>query len=154
MGGLNQHLGGDALPGMGPEVTQPIRTPFLKNENWFLVRGMVIEKDSEDAGNVGLETTLRAGIVLVRVEAAGATQGKYVPADHTDAPAAASVLHAAILLKDVNMLSKDGVTVKDQSAPGVIGGWIDEDLVNFVDAAYRDDIVGALTLCYFEADPT
>ena len=150
MNTFNQHLGEDALPGMGPEVSQAVRTPFLKDESWFLVKGVVIEKDSEDAGNVGKETTLRAGLILTRVEQ-GANAGKWVPADHADAEASGDVLHAVILKKDVNMLSKDGVTVKDQSAVGVWAGVIDEDAVNFVDAGYRDDVVAIMNLCHFEA---
>ncbi len=152
MGPLNQQYGEDRLPGMGAEIEAPAREPFLKDESWFLVQGVVIDKDSEDAGNVGKETTLRAGTVLTRVEQ-GANAGKWVPADHADAEASADVLHAGILKKDVNMLGRDGVTVEDKQGAIVVAGRIDEDKVNFVDALYRDDLVAIMNLCHFEAAP-
>ena len=152
MGGLNEHLGADLPIGMSPEITNPSYPPFLKNESWFVPHpGFSIEKDSEDAGNVGKETTLRPGTVLVRIET-GANKGKYVPVDHSDAPVAASVLQAVILNKAVNMLGKDGAVV-DKHGSGIIGGVIDEDALNLVDATYIEEVKAALPLCHFFTAP-
>jgi hypothetical protein len=148
---MNEHLGEDARPGMGPVVVQTAAL-VLKNESWFITRGVVIPSDAEDAGNTPV-TKLRAGLVLVRVEAGGDNQGKYVPVDHDDAPVHGAVAHAAILMKPVNMIGRDGSTVEEMSAPALIAGWIDEDHVIIVDEDYRDDVKRVLPLCYFEAAP-
>lgn len=141
MGPLNQHLGADALPGMGPEIVQPVRAPFLMNQEWFLMRGVLIDKNSVDVGNVGNTHTLRAGLVLVKVSV-GANAGKFVPLDHADAPAAGDTdgdESFVILAKDVNLYGKD-CELKDMSAPGVYAGIVDEAAVILSDEAYLEAV--------------
>jgi hypothetical protein len=148
MSAKNQHLGADQPIGLGPEVSDLAYKPFLKNESWFVPHpGFIIEKDSEDAGNTGKETTLRPGMILVRVETGG-NKNKFVPVDHSDAPVAASVVQAVILNKEVNMLGRDGA-VADKHGSGIIGGVIDENAIILVDALYIEEVKAALPLCHF-----
>lgn len=153
MGAYNENLGADRMPGMGPTIEQETFEPFLKDQSFIIRRGVVIEKDSEDAGHTGKETKLRPGVVVVRVET-GANAGKYVPVDHADAPIAASVQQAGILEGVVNMRKRDGSDdVEDQHALIVIGGVIDEDLIHLVTGTYIEEVKAALPLCHFIKDP-
>ena len=153
MGALNEHLGADRMPGMGPVIEQETFTPFLKDQSFIVRRGVVIEKDSEDAGHTGKETKLRPGCVVVRIET-GANKGKYVPVDHASAPVAASVQQAGILENVVSMRKRDGTDdVEDQHALIVIGGVIDQDEIILVDALYIEEVKAALPLCHFILDP-
>lgn len=148
----NDQLSGDQMPGMGPVVEAAVATPFLKDQSFILRRGVIIEAASEDAGNTPVEK-LRAGVVLVRIET-GADKGKYVPVDHASAPVAASVLQAGILEKYVDMRKRDGSgDVEDKHGVIVIGGVIDEDEIELVDANYIEEVKAALPLCHFIADP-
>lgn len=153
MTAYNQHLGQDRMPGPGPTIEQETFDPFLKQQDFIIRRGVVIEKDSEDAGHTDKVTKLRPGCVVVRVEAGG-NKGKYVPVDHADAPAAASVQQAGILEGLVNMRKRDGSdAVEDQHALIVIGGVIDEDEIILVDPLYIEEVKAALPLCHFIKDP-
>ena len=140
------------LPGMGTEQSDVDSGPFIKNTQGQVFLGLHIQKDSEDAGNVGKETTLRKGVLLIRIET-GADAGKYAPADHGDVPASNAIVQAAILGEDVDMLGSDGTTVATRNVSAVIGGVIDEDKLIIVDAGYRDGAVAALPLCHFIAAP-
>jgi len=153
MSGMNPHLGADRMPGMGPVIEQETYEPFLKDQTFIVRRGVVIEKDSEDAGHTDLEYKLRPGCVVVRIET-GANKGKYVPVDHASAPVAASVQQAGILEGVVNMRKKDGTdAVEDQHALIVIGGVIAEDKIHLVDALYIEEVKAALPLCHFILPP-
>jgi hypothetical protein len=110
----------DVIPGKNtlPGVTAPVftasrefRKQKLQDEAKF---GVVIDDASRDAGNVPV-TTLRPGLVLVRVEAAGALQGMFVPSTHASAPLAADVEMSGILNEYVNMIESTGVAA-DKSA--------------------------------------
>jgi len=150
---MNPHLGQDRMPGPGPTIEQETFEPFLKDQTFIVRRGVVIEKDSEDAGHTDLEHKLRPGCVVVRIET-GANKGKYVPVDHASAPVAASVQQAGILEGVVNMRKKDGTdNVEDQHALIVIGGVIDQDRIILVDATYIEEVKAALPLCHFILDP-
>ena len=141
--------GDNKLPGISTRRDMIART-FLLNDNHVMEKGVIIDDVTQDIGNTPV-TQLRPGLALVRVEAAGVNQGKYVHATHADAPAAANILNAVILSVAVNMLDEDAVLV-DKGAKGVIHGHVDQDQVIFgVGAgAVLDAIVAALNLVNFE----
>ncbi len=145
MGDFNPTLGRDSLPGMNTPAEQGARE-FLKDVDFVKVKGIVIDDASVDAGNSGQTNILRPGLALVR---GAGTSGKFVPADHSSAPAANAILEAVILNKYVNMLGATGVA-EDKEAQGVWAGRVDESMIIFVDAGYEDEIKAALAQVRFE----
>lgn len=146
----NPQLGG--LPGISAEEVNQDTAPILKTTQGMVELGVTIEKDSEDASNVGKETTLLKGTVLIRIETGG-NAGKYAPADHSEVPASNAVVQAAILQHDIKMVLADGSTVVDRNVSALVGGVFDEDELNFVDSNYRDGAVAAMPLGHFIALP-
>lgn len=132
-----------ALPGLGAEVVQKSRT-FIKQVDHILSRGIRIHKDTldklhlTDPDGVGPNTTLRAGLVLVRVESGGEIN-KFVHAfdptteaadAHADAPLTADIAEAVILMEFTNMLDSTSTAV-DRQGSGLEHGIVDEDKIIF-----------------------
>lgn len=147
---VNEHLGVQSLPGLGPEVTSTSRK-FITNNSHLAERGIRIDDATQDIGNTPV-TKLRGGLVLVRVEAAGANLGKYVHVTHADAPAAGDIAAAVILMQDINMFDRAGV-VEDKVASGLIHGFVTEASVIFgtADVGIIDAVKEVLPLVQFEA---
>ena len=132
------------LPGMGPVQTMET-VKFLKDNNHIVRRGIQIHKDTDDSSQApGYTHKLRAGLVLVRVES-GLNKNLFVDAQHADAPIAAAVVEAVILMESLSMHDGDGVRV-NKSGTGLIHGFVDEALINFgtADAPYIAAIRAAL----------
>jgi len=123
---MNPNVGIDALPGQ-TQVADQKSYAFLKNADHKIERGVIIDDASRDVGNTGETYKLRPGLVLVRVEAAGANQGKYVPLDHTDAPIDANILQAGVLYHLVDMRDKTGASYADKGSSIITHGEVDED---------------------------
>lgn len=144
---MNDHV--QSLPGMGPK--RELETvAFLLDNNHLMRRGIRIHKDTDDIVNVGKEFKLTAGLALVRVEV-GANKDRYVDAGHADAPVAASVVEAVLLMESLSLHDADGVR-EDKAASGVIHGRVDETKVRFGtgDPTYINAIKAALKLVEFE----
>lgn len=141
--------GDDKQPGLSTRQFMESRT-FLLNDTHVMTKGVQLDDAVQDVGNTPVEQ-LRAGLVLVRVEAAGVNQGKYVHVTHADAPAAANILNAVILSKFVDMRDENAALV-DKQAMGVIHGHVDQDAVIFGTAtqAIIDAVIAALNLVNFE----
>ncbi|MCJ2530695.1 MAG: hypothetical protein LN413_00035 [Candidatus Thermoplasmatota archaeon] len=135
-------------PGLTAKETQATRD-FITDNHWVLERGILIDSASVDAGNTPT-TKLRPGLALVRAEAGGAI-GKYVPFDHTDAPAAAAMKDGVILSYFVNMLDAAGV-VEDKLVAGVKAGFVDETKILYAGAiaADKDKLKAILKNVHFE----
>lgn len=142
---FNEHLGNDAFPGMGAVVEQPVRNIFRDGRAWHRMEGIKVDKDSVDAGNTGNTTTLRPGLALFKT--AG---GKWVPADHTDAPDAVDVGPGeCVILGDyLNLKDKSG-TIVDKPFVGLIAGFVFDDKIIWVDAGYEEAGKAALPLVDF-----
>jgi len=148
MSGNNFELGANRLPGLSDEVTQLSRT-FLTDHNHLKVIGIRIHEDATDDGHTGKEFLLRPGLALVRCEA-GDAAGMYVPADHADAPDAADVEKAVILMGFVDMRKRSDPTAQEnQQAQGLIHGFVDNAQIIYVDATYEDEIKGVLPMVEF-----
>lgn len=146
---MDPAYGASGLPGMGPTVDGESRT-FLKNDTHFAELGIRIKSDTVDDTDAHTPTTkLRAGLVLVRVEAGDHT-GKYVEVGNTSCPAEADIESAVILMGYVNMLGFDGA-VEDKVASGLIHGFVVEDNVIFgtADAGIIDAIKAVLPQVMF-----
>lgn len=124
----NPSMGDQALPGLTPLEQQTSRK-FLTDNNHVVRIGVKLPSDVQDVGNSPV-TKLRAGLALVRVEAAGANLGKYVHVTHADAPVAGDIVSAVLLMESINMLGKDGA-VEAKVASGLVHGFVDEDQVIF-----------------------
>ena len=155
MGGFNQQLGQHSLPGMGPIVTADaveVRTDPLH----FVTRGVRIDSAVDDPRTGATSGLLKAGLVLTRVEAAVAAQGKYVEFSHANHPGTTLEEKTGILLHDVNL--------NDRATPGafvdrvtalLIHGFVDEALIEF-DTVVVGEIAGlkaAMALVQFEDLP-
>jgi len=142
--------GQSALPGIGPLEQQTSRV-FLSNDEHVVVQAVKIDDTTQDVGN-SVVTKLRPGLALVRVEAAGANLGKYVHVTHADAPAAPDIIRAVLLLEPINMKAKDGSTLEDKTASGLIHGFVTESQVIFgtADAPTIDAIKDALSQVMFQ----
>lgn len=131
MGGLNEHLTGHDLPGIRSKIVQKSEE-VLTDTLHFKLKGVVIPSDVEDdrtAGNSGL---LEPGLVLVRVEAGGANQGKYVEPGHADAPIVSAIEKAVVLKDFVNMADPSApTTFVDKGAPGILHGFVDNAKLTF-----------------------
>jgi hypothetical protein len=142
------------LPSLGAKEEMAVRK-FLLDDGHLMTKGIVIPSDVVDAGNTPT-TTLRPGLVLIRVEAAGANQGKYVQSGHANAPAYAgsAIFDAVILMNFVNMLGRDGV-VEEKSNIGLRHGWVEDDQVIFVTAtgSEQTELRDVMRLIFFETSP-
>lgn len=148
MSGNNFELGANRMPGLTDEVAQLSRQ-FLTDHNHLKKVGIRIEADSVDAGHSGKTYLLRPGLALVRVETGG-NKGKYVPADHADAPANSDVEKAVILMGFVDMRKRsDPTDTEDQMGEGLIHGFVDDAQIIYVDAGYKTEIQDALYLVEF-----
>lgn len=147
---MDPAYGASGLPGMGPTVDGESRT-FLKNDTHFAELGIRIKSDTVDDTDGHTPTTkLRAGLVLVRVEAAGDHLGKYVEVGNASCPAEADIESAVILMGYVNMKGFDG-EVEDKLASGLIHGFVDESKVIWgtADAGIIDAIKAVLPQVMF-----
>ena len=135
---------------MGPTVEQE-SFKFLKDNTHNFRRGVRIEKDTEDTGHTGKVHKLRAGLVLVRVEA-GPNTGKYVHSAHADAPLTVDIEAAVLLMEVIDMRNKEGDR-EDKLASGLIHGLVNESEVVFgtADAARIAKIKEVLPLVQFES---
>lgn len=125
MGSLNEHVTGHSLPGMGPKISQTSEI-VLTDPLHQIRRGVIIAASTDDprAAFTG-KPKLGAGLVLVRVEAAGPLQGKYVEFGHASSPGVATE-KAVILTENVVMSSPADPSVKeDKGAAGLIHGFVD-----------------------------
>lgn len=149
MGVTSSQPGDDRVPGISTKVTSEARV-FLRDDEHVKETGVLIASATKDTANTPPEQ-LRAGLALVRVEAAGANQGKYVSIGHADAPVAANILHARLLSKFTDMRLQDS-TLADKLARGVIHGLVNESQVifNTADVPTIDAIKAALNLVDFE----
>lgn len=149
MGGFNEQLGQQGLPGLGPKVEQESRA-FLKDTTHIVRRGVRLDEDTEDTANTPV-TKLRAGLVVVRVEA-GANKNKYVSESHADAPLTASIVEAGILMQFINMKDRNDV-LEDKTASVLIHGFVDNAQLLFgsADAARITALKDAMPLVKFEA---
>jgi len=146
---MDPSQGNQGLPGLSTRVDQTSRK-FLTDNNHKSERGMSLPSSVQDVGNTPV-TKLRAGLVLVRVEAAGANLGKYVHVTHADAPAAVDIKSALLLMQDINMLGHDGA-VEAKVASGLIHGFVDDTKLTYgtTDDQIKDSVRGALPLVMFE----
>lgn len=138
-------MGNDALPGISTPVEQEVNE-FLKDNQHLKSIGIVIDAASVDPGHTGRTTVLRAGTLLMK---GAATNGKYVPAGHANAPASNAITGAVILEKFVDMRSKDPNVTADKSGRGVIHGFVDDSKLFYVDNAYKSALQAALPLVAF-----
>lgn len=144
------HAGGNLMPGISAEVTQKQRR-YKTVEDHQVLTPIVIHKDTVDNQNAGNTTELRPGLTLVRIEAGGADQFKFVNPEHASAPVEASVVEAVILDEFVEMKDKAGA-VKDQQASGLIHGFVDESKVLYgagTAGAYKTKIKTVLKAVHF-----
>lgn len=149
MSGNNFELGATRMPGLSDEILQESRQ-FLTENNHFRTRGIKIASASVDVGHTGKTHILRPGLALVRVEVGG-NAGKYVPADHADAPDAVDLEKAVILMQFVDMRKRsDPTTYEDQQASGLVHGFVDDAQIIYVDGSYKDEIQGVLPMVEFE----
>lgn len=100
--------------GYGSDIgvgTEHLDTP---NRDWLLDdRGfrktVIIEENSQDPGNAGERVTkLRSGLVMAKLTATGADQGKYMPCDLSLSNGRETA--AGILLSKVDMIDAEGST--------------------------------------------
>lgn len=146
----NDHLGGNLLPGVSAEVVQKQRR-YKTHEDHQMVIPIVIKADTVDNQNAGNTTELRPGLVLVRVEAGGADQFKWVNPENAAAPLEAAVIEACILDEFVEMKDKAGA-VKDQQASAVVHGMVDNSKLLFgagTAAPYIAKLKSVLKLVHF-----
>jgi hypothetical protein len=155
MSTFQQQLGQHQLPGMGPIFTADaveIRTDPLH----FVTRGVRIDSAVDDPRTGATSGLLKEGLVLTRVEAAVAAQGKYVEFSHANHPGTTLEEKTGILLfpVDLNKRGSPG-TFEDKVADLLIHGFVDEALVEF-DTAVPGEIAGlkaAMPLVQFEDLP-
>ena len=142
-----EKVGIQSLPGQTPQVDMTT-VDFLRDNNHFRTEGVRIHKDTVDSRST-LTFKLQGGLILVRVET-GANKNMYVATDHADAPLAAAVKDAVILLESFSMKDRDGV-VEDKTASGVVHGFVTDAKLNFttVDATYIANIKAILTQVRF-----
>jgi len=148
--GFNDGLGGSLLPGLSTEVVQKQRRYKTIEDHQILIP-IVIHKDTVDNQNAGNTTELRPGLTLVRIEAAGADQFKWVNPEHASAPLEAAVIEACILDEFIEMKDKAGV-VKDQQASALVHGVVDDSKLLFgagTAGAYKTKIRTVLKLVHF-----
>jgi hypothetical protein len=145
MGEFNPTLGRDSLPSIITPVEQAARE-FVKDIDFLKVKGIVIDKDSVDAGNTNQTYILRPGLALIR---GAGTGGKFVPADHASAPISSAILEAVLLNKYVNMHDPSGAT-ENKEAQGMWAGRVDDSLVIYVDGSFKTAIQAALLSIRFE----
>lgn len=153
MGATHGDQGSIGLPGLSDEIAQEARI-FLTDDDHVKGKGVRIGKDTDDEANVGKEHKLRPGLAVVRVEAGGATQGHYVDANHADAPNAASIVEAGLLMHGVDMRDREGSGRQDQPALVLKHGFVDVDKVDFgtADGPTIQAIKDALPLVQFETN--
>lgn len=121
MGGYNEHLGHNQMPGLGPLVEQQT-VEFQEDIGHAAYDGVRIHKDTDDEGNVGSEHKLRPGLALVRIEAGG-NAGMYADLDHADAPANADIKDVVILADWTDLKDKAGAR-QDVQAKVLIHGQV------------------------------
>jgi hypothetical protein len=149
--GFRDELGGNLLPGVSAEVTMKQRR-YKSIEDHQALIPIVIHKDTVDNQNAGNTTELRPGLTLVRIEAGGADQFKWVNPEHAAAPLEAAVIEACILNDFVEMKDRAGV-VKDQQADGLIHGVVDDSKLLYgagTAAPYKVKIRSVLKLVHFQ----
>ncbi len=142
---FNETLGNDMAPGMGAVVTQKSRIYQRDGDKWSRKEGIMIDKDSVDAGNTNDTTNLRPGLVLLK-----AASGRYVPADHADAPDAVDVGEDEVVILDhfIDMRDKSG-TVVHTPAAGLVAGFVIASQIIYADAGYESAVKAALKLVSF-----
>lgn len=148
--GFNDGVGGGVLPGISAEVTMKQRRYKSIEDHQFLIP-IVIKADTIDNQNAGNTTELRPGLVLVRVEAGGADQFKWVNPENAAAPVEASVIEACILDEFIEMKDKAGA-VKDQQASALVHGLVDDSKLLFgagTAGAYKTKLRSVLKLVHF-----
>jgi hypothetical protein len=125
---MDLNPGKNAMPGLTTQFFTEAREfrKVIKPEGDIKI-GVTIDDTSVDSLHAGHTNILRPGLVLVRVEAAGANLGKYVPALHANAPAAGDVEQAVILGEYVNMT--EGGAAADRQAHGFVHCIVDYDLI-------------------------
>lgn len=151
---INQHLTGFGRAGMRDKVTQEseeVRTDLMH----FKTKGIVIASDTDDPRATGTGK-LEPGLVLVRVEAGGGKQGKYVEFSNAGSPGAGSIEKAVILLDHVNLANPSDPTVtEDKSVAGLLHGFVDDAKIEYdtVMAAEITELQDTLKLVEFEDLP-
>jgi hypothetical protein len=145
MSGFFPELGNDSFPGMGSVVEQKVREFKRDGGAWQRKEGVVVDKDSVDSGNTNDTTNLRPGLVLLL-----GSNGRYVPADHADAPDAVDVVAGEVVILDhfLELRDKSG-TVVHKPAAGIIAGFVDDAQIIYVDGTYKTAIQAALKLVDF-----
>ncbi len=140
-------VGASRFPGLDAKEVQTSRK-FLTDNNHLVRLGLRIEKDTADATNVPI-TKLRGGLVLTKL--GGGSAGKWGEFTHADSPGVGNLTESVILLEDVSMLNKAGV-VEDQSASGLIHGFVKQSLVDFdtADAGEITELKDTNSLVRFE----
>ena len=123
---MEPQIGLGQLPGISDEQTMESRK-FLKDTGHIVVRGVKIDKDTDDVAHVGKESVLRGGLALVRVEA-GPLTGKYVDAGHASAPVAGDI-ESAVILMETMPLADVAATRQDKAGSGLIHGFVEEDQI-------------------------
>jgi 2-methylcitrate dehydratase PrpD len=136
-------MGTDSFPGQGTPVEQKSRIFQRDGGAWQRVEGVKVDSASVDAGNTGNTTKLRPGLVLLKT--AG---GKYVPADHADAPAVGAVTLVGILHHYLDMRDKS-LTAVDKPAAVLIAGFVTDAQIIYVDGSYKATVQAALKLVDF-----
>ncbi len=146
---MEPQIGLGQLPGISDEQVMESRN-FLTNTGHIVVRGVKIDKDSDDIANVGKESVLRGGLALVRVEA-GLLAGKYVDVGHASAPAVGDI-EAAVILMETIPLADVNATRQDKAGSGLIHGFVEEAQILWgtADAPTIAAIKAVLPLVQFE----
>lgn len=149
MGGPMSSGGMEGLPKMGTRVDQTFNA-FLKHPTHYFSRSIKIHKDTQDVGSTPV-TKLRAGLVLVRVEA-GANKNLYVHIGHADDPGTGNRVKAVILEHPIPTMLDEALVVENKGGRGVVHGFVDQSKVIFGTANVPDvdDIIGILNKVEFD----
>ena len=151
---MNPHLGVGGAPGMDTEVVMEANVFALDNTH-VAIKGVTIQKDTEDPDHTGKETKLQQGLVLVQI-VDGEFAGQYTNPDATLAPEYDEDIEAAVILNHpVDMRGKDGLVEKKVGMQGFVHGRVDRALLFYgaSDPARIAAIEAVMKLVSFEDVP-
>jgi hypothetical protein len=150
MGGYNDQLGHNQLPGVSDAVEQTQKVYKYGDLGHESYDGVRIHKDTDDEGNVGAEWKLRPGLCLVKVINGGANDGMYVDLDHADAPVNNDVTDVVILDEWVDLKDRAGTRQNCQGKALVHGQVVDAQIeYNSADATRQGVAKGKAKLIRF-----
>jgi hypothetical protein len=153
MGGpLNPTVGNDGLPKMGSTIEGEARV-YANDDVHKQLKGVRVEKDSDDDLNTGKTYSLRPGLVLLRA-IAGVT-GKWVDESHPNAPADGDIVECGILDHYLDMRDDTAAAREDKVANVMVHGRVLTSQVIFgnANAARIAAIKAAMKNVIFEEEP-